>query len=422
MVDGNAWEHAHELIASDAGDHVVGTQASSQRVGDGDEEGVAGGMPLGVVPGFEPIYVDVCSHELSTDALGAIDLAHYGSQPGAAAADTGQLVGPGILAVPGGLRAIFRGDLAVEAPLCAIVSRNFAVVDGTDPAVCGIGALRGGPDACILGPLAIARRAISCGSVEVAGRVVTRFGFSVAQPGRDVSVPRSQPCLPPAHSRQFVGPGIFAVLRRLGAIFGCDFAVIHGPHAAVGSLSPLRIRPGAFVSRPLPAAGRVISRSSVAITRCVVTRFRLSVTQPGGDVAVPRGKSGLPAAHSRQLVGTGILAVPCRLGAIVRRDLAIVDGSFAAVRGIGTPGVGAGAFICRAPAIARSAIRCCSVELAGRIVSRFGVPVALLGGKVTRPRGEACTFAILRGLGAIFGGQPAVVDRLGPIVRGLGAA
>jgi hypothetical protein len=80
-------------------------------------------MTLGVVPGFEPIDVDISSHELSADTLGAIDLTHDGSQPGAAAADAGQLVGPGILTVPGGLRAIFRCDLAVEAALRAIVRR-----------------------------------------------------------------------------------------------------------------------------------------------------------------------------------------------------------------------------------------------------------------------------------------------------------
>jgi hypothetical protein len=421
VVNGNAWEHADELVAADTSDHVVGTQASSEGVGHGDEQRVARSMTPGVVRRFEAIYVDIRSDQLSAYALSAIDLAHDGCQSGAAAAYPGQLVGPGIFAVPGSLSAIFRGNLAVEAALCAIVRRHLAVVDRSDPAVRGISALRGSPGSGVLRPLAIARRAISRGSVEITGRVVARFGLSVAQPGRYVTVPRRQPSLPAAHRGQLVGPGILAVPRGLCAIFGCNFAVIDGTYAAVGSLGPPRVGQGALVSRALTVAGRVISCSSVAITRCVVTRFGLSVAQPGRHVTIPRRKPSLPAAHSRQLVGPGILAILRRLSAIVRCDLAIVDGSFAAVRGIGAARVRPGAFICRAPAVARRAIRRGSVELTRRVVTRFGVPVTLLGGEVTRPRSEARTFAILRSLRAIFCRQPPVVDGLGAVIRSLGA-
>ena len=124
----------------------------------------------------------------------------------AAAAHPGQLVGPRILTVPSGLRAILRRDLAVEAALCAIVCRHLAIVDGSHAAVRRIGALGGGPGARIRRALAIGRRAIPRRSVEVAGRVVAGLGLPVAQPGRDVSVARCQAGLPAAHRPQLVGP------------------------------------------------------------------------------------------------------------------------------------------------------------------------------------------------------------------------
>ena len=421
MLHGDAWQHAHELITADASDHVVGTQARSKGIGHRDEQGVPGGMTLGVVRGFEAIHVDVGGDELSVDPLGTIDLAHDGRQSGAAPAYTGQLVGPRIFTVFGGLRAIFRGDLAVVAALRPIVGRNFAVIDGSYAAVRCVSALQGGPGTRVLRTPAIARRAISCGTVEITGRVIARFSLLVAQPCRDVAVARSQPSLPAAHRGQFVGAGILAVLRGLCAIFGCDFAVIDGPYAAVGSLGTARVGPSTFVSRALTAAGCMSYRSSVPIAGRIVARFSLLVAQPGSDVAVPRGNPCLPAAHGRQLVGPGILAVLCRLRTIVRRNLAVVDGSFAAVRGIGTPRVGPRAFVCRAAAIARRAISRGPVELTGRVVARFGVPVALLGGEVARPRSQPRTFAILRRLRTILGRQPAVVDGLGAVIRSLGA-
>jgi len=176
VVDRNAWEHAHELIATDASYHVVGTQAGAQGVGHGDEQLVPSGMTSGVVRGFEPVDVHISSDELSVDALDAIDLALDGSQSGPAAAYSSQLVGPGIFTVLGGLRAIFRSDLSVEAALGAVVRGNLAVVDGSDATIRGLSALGGGPGACILRALTIARRAIPCGS---AGRVVARFCLSV---------------------------------------------------------------------------------------------------------------------------------------------------------------------------------------------------------------------------------------------------
>ena len=124
MIDCNPRERAHELVATHASDHVVRTQAGSKRVGHRDEEGVAGGMTLGVVRGLEPVDVDVGRNELPAVALGAIDLPPDGGEPRAAAAYPGQLVGPRILTV---LRR-----------LCAILGRNLAVLDGPHAAVGGL--------------------------------------------------------------------------------------------------------------------------------------------------------------------------------------------------------------------------------------------------------------------------------------------
>jgi len=417
VFDGDAWQHAYELIAPDASDHVVGAQASSQGVGDGDEQRVPRGMTSGVVRDFEPVHVDVSSYELSADALGSIDLPHDGSQPGAAAAHSCQLIGPGVFTILGSLRAIFRCNLAVVAALCAIVRCNLAVVDGPYAAVRGISAFRGGAGSSILRALTVARRAIPCSSIGLTGCVVTRFGLSVTQPCRDVTVPRGQPSLATAHGRQLVSPGILAVLRRLCAIVRRNFAVVDGSHAAIRGIGAPRVGSSAFVCRALTVAGRAVPCTSVAITGRVVTRLGLSVTQPRRDVAVPRSEPGLPTAYRRQLVRPGILAVLRRLGAIVCCNFAVVNGSFAAVRGISAARVGPGALVCRAPAIARRAIPGGPVELTGRVVTRFGFSVTLLGGEVTRPRSEPRSLAILCRLRAIFGCKSAVVDGLGTVIR-----
>jgi hypothetical protein len=421
VLDSNAWQHAYKLIATDASDHVVGTQACSQRVRHGDEQYVPSSVARGVVRGFEPIYVDIGSHELSADALRAIDLAPDGRQPSATAARSCQLVGPGIFTVLGGLCAIFGCNLAVMAALCAIFGCNLAVVDGSYAAVRSFSTPRVGTGTFVCRALSAARRAIPCGSVEITRRVVPRFGFSVTQPGRDVTVPRSQPGIPPPQCRQLVGPGILAILGGLRAIFGCNLAVVDGSYATVRSLSAPGVGTGTFVCRALTVARRAIPCGSVAITRRVVTRFGLPVTQPGRDVAVPRSQPGLPTAHCRQLVGPGILAVLGGLCAVVRCNLAVIDGSYAAVRSLSAPRVGTGTFVCRAPTVARRAIPCGSVEITRCVVTLFGLSVTQLSREVTRPRSQPGSFAVLGGLCAIFGCKLAVVDGLGAVVRSLSA-
>src|ERR1700694_2441418 len=171
-------------------------------------------MTVGVVRGFEPVHVDIGGHELSVDTPDTVDLATDGGQSRAAATYSCELIGPGVFTVLGCLRAIFRRNLAVEAALCAIVCGDLAVIDGTDAAVRGIGALRSGPGTRVLGALPIARRAIARasgevrgrapgapprparatarGSVEVTGRGIARFGLLVTPPGGDVAVAGSQ--------------------------------------------------------------------------------------------------------------------------------------------------------------------------------------------------------------------------------------
>ena len=126
--------------------------------------------------------------------------------------------------------------------------------------------------------LAVRRRAIPCGSVKVAGRVVTRFGLSVTQPGRDITVLRSQAGFPTTHSCQLVDPGVFAILGGLSAIFGRNPPVINRLGAVIRSLSVPRGSSRTFAYRLLTLTRRQVPRGSVEITRCVITRFRLSVT------------------------------------------------------------------------------------------------------------------------------------------------
>ncbi len=420
VFDSDAWQHAYELIAADTSDHVVGAQAASQGVGDGDEQRVARSVTSGVVRGFEPVYVDVSSYELSAEALGSIDLPHDGSQPGAAAAHSCQLIGPGVLTVLGGLRAIFRCNLAVVAALCAIVRCNLAVVDGPYAAVRGVSSFRGGPGSSVLRALTVARRAIPCSSIGLTGRVVTRFGLSVTQPCRDVTVPRGQPSLATAHGCQLVSPRILAVLRRLCAIVRRNFAVVDGSHAAIRSIGAPRVGSRAFVCRAPAIARRAIPRGSVELTGRVVARFGVSVTLLGREVTRPRSQSQS-------------LAILGGLCAIFSCKPAVVDRLGAVIRGLGAPRGGLSTIVRRMLTVGRRAIPCGSIKIARRVVTRFGFSVAQPGRDVTVLRSQAGLptahssqlvgsgiFAVLCGLGAIFGRNLAVVDGLGPVIRSLG--
>jgi hypothetical protein len=114
-------------------------------------------------------------------------------------------------------------------------------------------------------------------------------------------------------------------------------SVVRGPSTPRGG-------PGTFVCRILAVTRCAIPSGSVEITRSVVTRLSLPVTQARRDVAILCRQPGLPAPHSCQLVGAGILAVLCRLRAILGRNLAVVDGLGAVVGSLGVARGGPGAF------------------------------------------------------------------------------
>jgi hypothetical protein len=141
--------------------------------------------------------------------------------------------------------------------------------------------------------LAVGRRAVAGGSVEVAGSVVTRFRLAVTQPGRDITILCGETRLSAAHSSQLIRPGILAVLGGLGAIFGRNLAVIDRLGSVIRSLGGGRWRWRAIAGRLLILARRAVSCGPVEVTRCVVARsrlaitlFRLSVTGVRGQIAV----------------------------------------------------------------------------------------------------------------------------------------
>jgi hypothetical protein len=422
VFEGDPREHADELIATNACDHVVGAQACAERIRYGDKQRVPSSMASRVIRRLETIDVDVGSHELPAGALRPIDLAPNGCQPSATPAGSGQLVGTGILTVLGRLGAIFGRNLAVVDGLSAILGRHLAVVDCPHAAVRGLSAARGRQDSLVCRALTVVRRAIACRAVEIANRVVTCFRLLVAQPGRNVTVLCSEPGLAPPYRGQLVGSGVLAVLGSLGAIFCSHPAVIDRSNAAVRSLGAPRVSSSTFVIRALAIARRAIARGSVAISRRVVTRLGFLVTELGGIIALPRCQSSLATARCRQLVGPGVLAVLGRLRTIVRCDPAIVDGPDPTVRCLGAPRCGSSPFICCSTAIGCRPIARRTVEIARGIVTTLRFPVAQLGCDIARARSQRGVFAISGGLYTIFGRKLAVVDGLCAVVRSLGAS
>gem|GEM_PF-1325059 len=235
---------------------------------------------------------------------------------------------------------------------------------------------------------AIAHCAIPFGPVKIARRVVPGFGLSVTQPGGDVTVLGSQTRLPTAQAGQLVGARVFAVFGGLGAIFGRHPAVVDGLGAVVGSAGATRGGLVTFVCRLLTVGRRAIACGSVKIARRVIARFGLAVAQPGRDVTVLGSQTGHSPAHSSQLVGPGVFAVLGGLGAIFGRHLAVVDSLGTVIGGFSVPGGRSGAFACRPSTFAHRPIPFGSVKIAGRVVARLSLSVALLGLPVTHVRRE----------------------------------
>ncbi len=138
--------------------------------------------------------------------------------------------------------------------------------------------------------LTVGRRTVTGGSIEIARRVITRLGLSVPQPGRNVTVLRSQARLPTAYSCQLVGPGILAVLGGLGAVFGRHLAVVDGLGAVLSRLSVRRRTRATFAVRLLTLARGAVSCRSIEVARGVVTGGGFAVTLLGFPITHVRGQ------------------------------------------------------------------------------------------------------------------------------------
>ena len=286
------------------------------------------------------------------------------------------------------------GLFAVLGCLCAILRCKLAVVDRQGAVLGGLSATEGSPCTFVGGILTIARRAIAGGSVEITRRVVAGLGLPVTQLGRNIAILRGQPGLPASGSGQLVGSIILAVLGRLGAIFRCDSAVIDGSFPIVGRPCTPRRRLRAFVRRILAVACRAISSGSVKIARRVVTCFGLPVTEPSSDVTVLRSQPSLSAAHPRQFVGPGILAVFGRLCTIFGRNLAVVGGLFPVIRRTCMSGGTPVTFARLMLAVTDRAIPRVPVKITRSVVTRFGLPVAQRGLSITHIGGQIAVAAL----------------------------
>jgi hypothetical protein len=277
---------------------------------------------------------------------------------------------------------------AILRRLCAIFGRQSSVVDGLGAVIRSLGAARGGLSTLVCRAPAIARRAIAGGAVKVTSGVITPFGLSVTQPGRDITVLSRQPRHAAARACQLVGPGIVTVLGGLGTIFGRHPAIVDRLGAVVSSPRAPRGGLVTFVGGVLTVGRRAIPGGSVKITGRVITCFRLSVTQPGRDVTVLRGEAGLPTAHSGQLVGPGILAVLGGLRAIFGSDLAVVDGLGAIIRSLSAAQRRSGTFACLLLILTRRTVTCGAVEVTRGVITSSGLSVALLRLAIAHVRGQ----------------------------------
>jgi hypothetical protein len=134
--------------------------------------------------------------------------------------------------------------------------------------------------------LTVGRRAVTRGSVKIPCCVITRFGLSVTEPGRDVTVLRSQAGLPAAHPGQLVGPGIFAVLGGLGTVFGRNLAVVNSLCAVICSLGVRRWGSRSFACGLLTLVRCAVSRGVIARSCLSVALLGLSVAYVRGQIAV----------------------------------------------------------------------------------------------------------------------------------------
>jgi len=137
--------------------------------------------------------------------------------------------------------------------------------------------------------LTVAGRAVTGIAVDVTCRVIPCFGLSIAQLGRYVALLRSQPGVPAPDPGKLGGPGVLSVARGLGAILSRNHPVIGGQCAVARGLGPPRCPSRTFIRLMLAVAGGAGLRAPVEVTRRVIARLGVSVTQLGREVALVRG-------------------------------------------------------------------------------------------------------------------------------------
>ena len=142
-------------------------------------------------------------------------------------AHPGQLVCPGILAVPGGLGAIF--------------GRHLAVLDSLGPVIRSLSVPRWRTGAFALGLLILTCRAVPCRPVEVARRVIARRGLSITLLGLSVTHVRSQIAVPPFYVALPCGcKGVLTFTRASAVLIGAGHIEVHSSVMSVAS-RPLEV-------------------------------------------------------------------------------------------------------------------------------------------------------------------------------------
>ncbi len=119
--------YAQELIAAEAYEQVIGAHVVSQGLDDVLKKLVAGVVAVLIVDGLETVNVHIRGDEVLSRSTGSVNLALQVLKSNATPARTGQLVGPGVLAVAPGRLAITLSELAVDGGESTVVSRALAV-------------------------------------------------------------------------------------------------------------------------------------------------------------------------------------------------------------------------------------------------------------------------------------------------------
>ncbi len=119
---------AHELVAAEADDRVVGAEVRAHRRDQHPEHAVARGVAVAVVDALEPVDVDVGDDELAVGAPRPVDLVAQGQPPHLAPEGTGEAVE--VRALQLGLEAGALQGLVLLLERVALVGRAAAALAG----------------------------------------------------------------------------------------------------------------------------------------------------------------------------------------------------------------------------------------------------------------------------------------------------